>query len=413
VINGKDIRFSRLSVEAGLSQTRVDQIVQDDQGFMWFGSQYGLNRYDGYRFKVFKHEPGQTNSLGGVEIYSLFKDRSGSLWVGCEESLDKFDPVTETFTHYRIDTDSAQGVAAPVTQISQDHLGMLWLSTNNGLFSLNPATGEVKHFLHNPSDPSSLGDIDIKSTGEDRAGTFWVGTKQTLDEFDRNTGKVIRHIALGDTGIGLLFHEDRSGVFWIIYGSEGRIATLDRNAKKLTRYDFDWKSNQEGRNKQAYALLEDSQGAMWFGTAAGLLNFDRKHRRFIRYSHQPYDPDSLASNRVNALFEDREGNIWTSLHQVEPNFFSPKPLSFENLAHESDNPACMNLGLVGAVFEDRNDVVWIGADRRLKRIDRKTGQCSIFHPADGSDVLSIIEDGPDTLWLGNAGPGLIRYNQRT
>ena len=412
-IEGKDIRFSRLSTEAGLSQVRVGQIVQDDRGFMWFGSQYGLNRYDGYRFKVFKHEAGQTNSLNGVEIYSLFKDRSGSLWVGCEDSLDKFDPVTETFTHYRIATKSEQIESAPVNQISQDHLGMLWLSTHNGLFQLNPTTGELKHFFHDADDPLSLGDNDIKETGEDQTGTFWVGTKRTLDEFNRSTGKVTKHIALGDTGVGLLFHEDRSGVFWIIYGSEGRIATLDLKANKVIRYDFDLKGNQERRNKQAYAMLEDHQGTMWFGTAAGLLKFDNRHRRFIRYSHQPYNPDSLASNRVNSLFEDREGNIWTSLHQVEPNVFSTKPLSFENLAHESDSPVCMNLGLIGTVYEDQNDVVWIGSDRQLKRIDRKTGRCSIFHAADGSDVLSIVEDGPNMLWLGNAGPGLLRYNQRT
>ena len=116
-----DIRFTRLSTEDGLSQTRVSQIVQDDQGFMWFGSQYGLNRYDGYKFKVFKHEAGKRNTLSGVFIYSLFKDRSGSLWIGCEEFLDKFDPVTDTFTHYRIDTADAQGETVPVTNISQDH----------------------------------------------------------------------------------------------------------------------------------------------------------------------------------------------------------------------------------------------------------------------------------------------------
>ena len=115
VVKGNGIRFTRLSTDDGLSQTRVSQIVQDDQGFMWFGSQYGLNRYDGYKFKVFKHEAGKRNTLSGVFIYSLFKDRSGSLWIGCEEFLDKFDPVTDTFTHYRIDTADAQGETVPVT----------------------------------------------------------------------------------------------------------------------------------------------------------------------------------------------------------------------------------------------------------------------------------------------------------
>jgi ligand-binding sensor domain-containing protein len=140
VVDGKDIRFTRLSTEDGLSQTIVWRIVQDDQGFLWFGSQYGLNRYDGYKFKVFKHELGIANSLSGVYIYSLFKDRSGTLWVGCDEFLDKFDPVTETFTHYRIDTAGSQGETVPVTTISQDHMGMLLLGTRRGLYRFDPPT---------------------------------------------------------------------------------------------------------------------------------------------------------------------------------------------------------------------------------------------------------------------------------
>jgi ligand-binding sensor domain-containing protein len=119
VVDRKGLRFTRLSTDEGLSQTRVIQIVQDDQGFMWFGSQYGLNWYDGYKFKVFKHEPGVANSLSGVYIYSLFKDRSGTLWIGCDEFLARFDPVAETFTHYRIDTKGTQGETVPVTHISR------------------------------------------------------------------------------------------------------------------------------------------------------------------------------------------------------------------------------------------------------------------------------------------------------
>src|SRR5437016_7348619 len=99
VIDGNDIRFRRLFTATGLSQTKVSQIVQDNRGFMWFGTQYGLNRYDGYQFKVFKHDPGHTESLSGVYIYSLFKDRSGSLWIGTDQSLDRFDPSTETVAH--------------------------------------------------------------------------------------------------------------------------------------------------------------------------------------------------------------------------------------------------------------------------------------------------------------------------
>jgi len=140
VVEGTDLRFTRLSRTQGLSQTRVTQIVQDDRGFMWFGTQFGLDRYDGYRFKVFKHTPGDTSSLCGVYIYALFKDRSGNLWVGCHQYLDRFDPQTETFVHYQFDAAAKEGRAGSVVHISQDNDGMLWLSTGRGLYRLITTT---------------------------------------------------------------------------------------------------------------------------------------------------------------------------------------------------------------------------------------------------------------------------------
>src|SRR6202167_6454679 len=251
VVEGKDIRFARISSSQGLSQVRVSDMVQDDQGFIWFGTWNGLNRYDGYNFKVFKHDPERQESLGGVFIYSLFKDRAGTIWVGTDQSLDRFDPLTEKFSHYHFDVPDSSGLPTTVDQISQDSSGMLWLSTRRGLFRLDPVTGQTKHFYHDPGDPSSLGDNAITSTGEDREGRFWVGTSQTLDEFDRNSGKVKRHVLTGESGIGLWFHQDRFGVFWIIYGPDGSIATFDPKTNKLTRYRFDFGGRQRQQNEHA------------------------------------------------------------------------------------------------------------------------------------------------------------------
>src|ERR1700722_17230081 len=111
MVDGKDMQFTRLSTEDGLSQTRVAQIAQDNRGFIWFGTQYGLNRYDGYKFKVFVHDSLRANSLGGTFVTALFKDHAGFLWVGCASSLDKFDLTTETFTHYRIASDDPKDLS--------------------------------------------------------------------------------------------------------------------------------------------------------------------------------------------------------------------------------------------------------------------------------------------------------------
>ena len=413
VVDGKGIRFSRIASSQGLYQLRVSDIVQDDQGFLWFGTLNGLVRYDGYNFKVFKHDLERPESLSGVYIDSLFKDRAGTIWVGTDQSLDRFDPLTETFSHYQFDVPDSSGLPTTVNHISQDSSGMLWLSTRKGLFRLDPVTGKTRHFYHDPGDPSSLGDNGIKSTGEDRAGRFWVATSQTLDEFDRNTGKVKRHVLTGESGVGFWFHEDRFGVFWIIYGPDGSIATFDPKTNKLTRYGFDSQDPERNLKNPAYALLEDHEGTMWFGTAVrGLLKFDREHRRFISYHNLQGDSDSLLDNRVIALFEDREKNIWVGMHDVEPHFFATRPPPFTKLTNPPDSRNRISPGLVGALYEDHQGVLSVGVNRSLVRIDRKTGLSSSFQPVAGSEVLSIIEDGPDVLWISGTSP-LLRYNRKT
>lgn len=113
VEEAKGLRFHRLSTADGLSQTRVAQIVQDDLGFVWFGTQYGLNRYDGYNFKLFVHEPGNASSAAGTFVFSLFKDRDGLIWIGWSKGLDRLDPRTETFTHYPVEQDEGTHAATP------------------------------------------------------------------------------------------------------------------------------------------------------------------------------------------------------------------------------------------------------------------------------------------------------------
>jgi ligand-binding sensor domain-containing protein len=198
IIDGADIRFARISTADGLSQTKADRIIQDDQGFMWFGTQYGLNRYDGYNFKIFAHDPRDSNSLSGVYIRALFKDRDGTLWVGCNQFLNKFDPTTETFTRYPVPF---------VNHISQDSAGMLWLATSTGLYELDRATGQISRYSHDPNDPSSISSNVILMSREDKAGRLWVANTGGLDEFDRRTGNVIRHNPLAEHPGSFLFYE--------------------------------------------------------------------------------------------------------------------------------------------------------------------------------------------------------------
>jgi signal transduction histidine kinase/ligand-binding sensor domain-containing protein len=416
VIDGNDIRFSRLSTAQGLSQTQVNEIVEDDQGFIWFGTQYGLDRYDGYEFKVFTHDPARENSLSCVYIHSLFKDRSGSLWVGCDQFLDRFDSLHETFTHYRIDTGEVEN---HVSQISQDRTGMLWLATGSGLFRLNPNTAQILHYVHDPANSSSLGSNEVRYTLEDRTGRFWIADGENLEEFDRESGTVLSRVRLS-AGIRLIsFYEDHLGFFWITYitSSTGSgLAVLDRSTNSLIPYSiYDRKSGKELR-AGFVAATEDNSQTLWLASfGAGLLKLDRERGVFIRYRNYPENPESITEDRVMSLCGDREGNVWVGFNASEPNFFRTESAPFMPLVNRN-HPRSHGENIVGAVYEDHDQILWVATTGALNRINQRSGESTAYQPPGqglSSDVIAITEDPGGSLWIGTYGAGISRFDRRT
>jgi ligand-binding sensor domain-containing protein/signal transduction histidine kinase len=413
VIEGDDVRFLRLSGVEGLSQNRVTQIVQDDQGFIWLATQHGVDRYDGYQFRMFKNDPAQPNSLCGVFMLSLFKDRAGTLWMGCESGLDRFEPGTGAFVHYQIASETIPRLSDAVRHIYEDAGGMLWLSTGHGLCRLDPHSRKTTWFHHNPGDRLSLSSDDIKSSGRDQHGVFWVAGGGGLDAFDPDTGHATFHVPLHEPH-ELSFYEDRHGVFWILSASGNGLAILDRQRGLVTRYLF--AADLPGLPLTgAIQMLEDRQGNLWVGTLSdGLLRFDRENARFIRYRNDPSNPDSLPENRITTLLEDREGNIWVGLGATQPTVFTPRPPPFKSLPFDSANRANLGERLVDVIFQDHEGVLWIGTTGALNRCDSTGRQCTHYAvPGDGiaSDVLSIAEDRSGTLWVGTSGQGLCSFDK--
>lgn len=406
-----DIRFRRTRLEQGLSQTRVAQIVQDDRGFLWFGTQHGLNRFDGRDYRLFKHEAGQKGSLSGVFIYALFKARDGRLWVGSDQGLDVFDPETETFGHVRVDGDNPV-----VNHISQDEAGILWLATVQGLYRLDPGTGQTRRFLHDAAVPDSLSSNDIKSSGLDRQGHFWVATGEGLEAFDRATGRVTLRIPLKESVREFYFHEDRAGVFWIVYGSGNGLAQYDRASNTLTRYAV--QGGQAGGSGLTgiYAILEDHDGTIWLGTMGeGLLRYDRQRNAFTAYLHDPGNIETLAENRVIALFEDTQQNIWVGLHASPPNSFPAIKLPFERVVTPVADPKAVGETLVNTVYAAPDGTLWVGAGGSLGRIDRRTGgtEAQVLPGGGPVEVLTIREQPAGVLWAGTLGRGLFRLDLET
>jgi hypothetical protein len=224
---------------------------------------------------------------------------------------------------------------------------------------LDPTSGRIQHYSHDPNDPSSPSSNNLSYCGEDKSGAFWVAGDGYLDEFDRKTGKVARHIPLPEASYGFNFFEDRFGVFWIYHSSPKALAVFDRETNTLTHYAF---PEREPTVMRVSAMLEDRNGTLWIAThGLGLLKLDRERGRFIRYSNLPGDLDSLPQNRIDALFEDREGNTWVAPGDLGPAYLASKPPPFKKLLKV---PGSIIEPFVGALYEDRQRILWIGTPER-------------------------------------------------
>jgi len=416
-IEAGPLSFTRLSTVNGLSHTRVAHIIQGPQGYMWFGTQYGLNRYDGYEFKLFVHDPRRSSSLAGTFVTALFKDREDTIWVACSQVLDRFDATTETFTHYRIDSDDQQSGDGTVVAISQDRAGFLWLSTGRGLHRMEPKSGSLRHFYHDASNPYSLSTNDIKWTGEDRSGQFWVGTAEGLDQFDRESGRVLLHIPLAD-GVGIRFFEDRHGQFWITHGSGTGLALFDRASKTVTPVSFYTDDPAPSALTGVMGVLEDRAGDLWFGSpGGGILKFDREHRRFLRYRFRGGSPATPvgAENQVIVLAQDSEGDLWAGLHSLGINHFSRSTAGFRVYRHEAQDPNSLDVDFVNAVYADKSGALWIANDFGLNRIDPASGRRELMTFGLGAKpmVISVIGDAAGIIWAGTFSRGLVRYDPKT
>ena len=416
VVDGNDIRFAQLRSKQRQLEGEVNHILQDDQGFMWFGTSDGLRRYDGYSLKEYRHDPRDPNSLSGATIFALFKDRSGRLWIGSDAFVDMFDPATDKFTHFS--GPGTAGIEGTVLDIRQDRKGMLWLASQKGLYRVDPAKWQTVHYQHQPGDPTTLSSNELKSTFEEKDGTFWVATEKGLDIFDRNTGKVTRHISLmnGIEPLRMAVFQDHAGVLWATFSSKNGLAVVDKGTNRVTQYSF---SNGPGPNTGVDAIYEDADGILWLGTgSSGLLKLDRDRRRFVRYRSNPHDPESFGAGMVLALCEDREGNMWAGTREGGVSLFDRRPSPFQTYQVQIGSSDSPDVELSPSVFEDSHGILWIGSHAVRNPIEREAERFSSYRNTrkDGSPfnsaVRSMAEDHAGSLWFGTFA-GLDRIDART
>ncbi|OOG80673.1 hypothetical protein B0E41_19860 [Hydrogenophaga sp. A37] len=430
VIAGTDIPFAALTGEAGLPSGNVYGIAQDTQGFLWFATGDGLSRFDGYAFRNFRFDRNNPNGLGHNTVVTIRPGRGGVLWLGTSGGgVDRFDPVTETFTHYRHDPNNPGSLSSNSisrTGLQEDPQGVLWVGTNDsGLNRLDPATGAATHFRHDPQDTNSLSSNNLESVYRDSGGALWIGTTNGgLNRLDTATGQITRYPSRPDDPHTLpsprvfATHEDRAGRFWVL--TEGGIALLDRSTGRVTRHAIGAVQQAAASLNATTTIYEDSKGTLWLGTGgAGALKFDPARGTLEQYRHNPANQHSLRNNFVSSFWEDPSGTMWVGTLGGGANKLSTRPPKFSRYRHGQDAHSVAD-NFILSLFEDRKGVVWIGNDRTLNRWDRSSNTWRIYRndPADPTSIsngsVTAIQEDPDgTLWFGTYNGGLNRFDPRT
>ncbi|PCJ88194.1 MAG: hypothetical protein COA57_03700 [Flavobacteriales bacterium] len=409
------IRFDRISIKNGLSQSTVNCILQDAKGFMWFGTQDGLNRFDGYRFKVFYHHSQDTSSLADNYVRALYEDRNGNLWVGTDNGLSKFNPELQTFETFYRSENNLNGLSDnAIRAICESDDGTLWFATaNGGLNAFDKKTKAFTHYLHQQEKSNSVAGNQLNCLFKDASGKIWIGTEGAgISVFhpEENTFKTLKPNSLCSSNIRVIF-QDSKGRVWA--GTDKGLA-LAKNADNAFQGKFTcFQSSNKNRSSISAnvisSVFEDSRGGIWFGTDGGGLNkaiFENGTLSFIRYRHEPELESSLSNDDVLSINEDRSGSLWFGTYNGISKF-DPMKQYFAHYKHVPNNSNSLNNNNVWALCEDRLGMLWIGTRKGLSSLNRKTGKFSAYTNISNStlfqnsqSILSVFEDSKSNIWLG-------------
>ncbi len=399
--NNRLVQFKHITPEQGLSQSSVFSIVQDSLGFLWFATEDGLNRYDGYTCKVFRHNAGDTNSLVASALKKLFVDRQGRLWIVTSNGhLERFLAREERFKHYAF----GNLKEVRVSSIAQDRKGRIWVGLTTGpLFYYDAQHDVFCPFSFNTSIFKKK--IHLQTIFFDRQDALWLGTWEGLFKLDLSSGNAQPFTAATAQMSVMALAEDRDGHLWIASAGDG-LYRFDPQTASLKAIRCDEAQAESLSSNRTMSLLVDSQNNLWVGTVdKGLNCLPAKAQQFIHFEHDPGVPWSLANGAVMALYEDRNGTIWIGTYGGGVSQYDPNRPPFGHFAHNVNNPQSLSNNIVLAICEDHTGALWIGTDGGGLNV-LWPGQTGFEHfftkagPKVSNTITALCETTDGTLWIG-------------
>ncbi|MDB4902750.1 MAG: hypothetical protein JWQ63_2031 [Mucilaginibacter sp.] len=413
----KVVKFSSLTIDNGLSQSNVKSILKDRLGFMWFSTDDGLNRYDGYNFTVYRHNPKNIHSIPSNNAGVIFEDKAGNLWIGGNGGLSLYDRSTDTFTTLISNKNNEKTLSSDdVSSIFQDSKNNIWIGTFSGLNLLDIKTKTFKRFFYTKN-RDDIASHHIFSMAEDNYGNLWLGTGNGLVQFNYSTGFTKNYKdGLGNPRINTLLKSENDGLY---IGTE-RNGLDFFNIKDHTFRNFSHKANKANSliNNNVFALAPAGNKKIWVGTEDGLDIFDKNKETFTHYKND--DKINITENNSINCILNCDGILWLGTYESGVRYYDTNLSSFDYFYKSKPDSSGLSNNIVTA-FAETSKGYWIGTDGGgLNFLDRQTQLFTHYYPSatnknaiSGNHILRLLCDKQRNLWIGYYNAGLDVINNKT
>lgn len=417
-LHAESFNFRHYKAEDGLSLNTVGSIIQDKKGFIWIGTEGGLNRFDGYRFKIYKSNEQNDSVRWSGYVSNLLEVKNGDIWIGTDVGLYIYHPENEKITRFSQKSDNTE-ITSSINNIIEDKSGNIWISTyGQGIFQFNPKTKKLEQYRIIIDGTSSKVYDFINHIFVDSSNQVWAGPKtpnNPLITFDRNANcfRIYTIKEQNELSIYKIF-EDSHRNLWLGTWDQG-ICKLDKKNKSVTKF---LSPEKPGGILHVHEISEYSPGVLMVGSDDGLSLFDTRTGTHKLFTSSEIDPYSISDKFVYPILKDREGGIWIGTYYGGVNYISPNSGIFERYIH-SRYINSVNGNVIGGFTEDKNGNIWIASDDGgLNVLDSKTGKFSAYmpHPTKNSisyhNVHALCWDD-DKLWIGTYAGGLNILDNKT
>lgn len=418
--------FERFSIDEGLSQSTIYCIAQDYLGYMWFGTEDGLNRFDGFNFTIFTSNSLDGNSLSSNRIMSLLEDSQKNLWVGTiGGGLNLYNRYTDGFSAFRHEQGNANSlVDDKVMSLCEDSKGNIWIGTSEGGISvLNPTTKSFKNYQHRPHDPSSLPGNLVRSILNTSKGMLFVGTSNGLCLYQPNSDSFthieellkVTNPVLTNTVLKVKANSD--GDIWFTIENYGAAFYSPSKNSYCTFTNYPGNENSLASNI-VIDIFPENDTTVWFATYNGLQAYNPKTNIFTTFKNDPSDPYSISDNLIRCVYQDKSGIIWIGTYSNGINKLNNKYVKFPVFRNQFSRNNRLPNSAVRALVEDDNGNLWVGTfGKGIAKLNISDGTIE-QHPipkllTKSNDFLYITtmkNDGKENLWIGTSGSGLLKYN---